>query len=198
MRIMTWKDILTQINPNYFSQQTDESLGELVQQGFLDAETAKNKWLGNHPCYAEQIRNLESRLAVALPPSFKEFLFVSNGFKSIASLTGDIFSTEKIDWVINTEQEWLDILGGFHRPVSDEEYFDYSGNQDSAYFRSEYIKDCLKISEWQDGVIVLLNPTIKHGAEWEVIEHGTWYPGAYRYKSFFDFMLAKKNNGATL
>lgn len=195
---MTWTEILNQINDNYFNQQTHETLEKSKLLGYLDNETIKNKWLGNNPCTSDQIKNLELKLGVTIPTSFKDFLLVSNGFKNIAPMVGNLNPIERIDWVKNTEQEWLEIISKFNYPVSDEKYFDYSENQDSAYFRNEYLKDCLKISEWEDGVIILLNPNVKYDSEWEVIEYGTWYPGASRFKSFFDYMIAKKNCDVTL
>jgi hypothetical protein len=40
---------------------------------------------------------------------------------------------------------------------------------------------------------VFLNPLVIHDKEWEVIEYATWYPGAYRYKSFKEFLLKTHN-----
>ncbi len=36
---------------------------------------------------------------------------------------------------------------------------------------------------------VFLNPVIKFGDEWEVLEYATWYPGIQRYRSFRDYLL---------
>ena len=37
---------------------------------------------------------------------------------------------------------------------------------------------------------IFLNPLVKHGEEWEVLEYATWYPGAQRYRSFLEYLQA--------
>lgn len=195
---MIWGDILKEINSNYFNQQTEETLSVIVSRGLLEEKYKENKWLGNDPCTIEQIEILENKLGAKLPISYKDFLLISNGFKNIAPMMGNINPIEKVNWLKETDQEWLEIINQFNYDVSDDKYFDYTENQQSPNFRNEYLKDCLKISDWEDGVIILLNPIIKYESEWEVIEYGTWFPGAKRYRSFLEYMIAKKNSDPTL
>ncbi len=48
-----------------------------------------------------------------------------------------------------------------------------------------------QISSTEDGYVYLLNPLIiDHRNEWEAWDFGSKYPGAYRYRSFWDMMQA--------
>ncbi|MEX6690181.1 hypothetical protein QTN47_21910 [Danxiaibacter flavus] len=46
----------------------------------------------------------------------------------------------------------------------------------------------LAISNWGDSAILLLNPEVKFGDEWEAWMFANWRPGADRYKSFEELM----------
>ncbi|RYE57358.1 MAG: hypothetical protein EOP48_05980 [Sphingobacteriales bacterium] len=72
--------------------------------------------------------------------------------------------------------------------MSDEAYFDYSDEQASYNCKHQYILESLTVSEWGDAMCIYLNPIIKHGEEWEVLEYATWYPGIRRYRSFEEFL----------
>ena len=187
---MSISDLLKEINADFFEENSELDLQELVQNGLFNSVSIETKWLGYKPASPNDIVILESRLDVKLPDSFKEFLLTSNGFRNTSCFLDNLLPTDKIDWAKNTESEWwFDLLEGQEFKVSDEEYFQYSQPQDEIKFRGEYFRHALKISEWYDGMCLFLNPIITFGREWEVIEYATWYPGARRYKSFADFLF---------
>jgi hypothetical protein len=127
---------------------------------------------------------------MAFPPSYKRFLLTSNGFRNISPFIYRLLSLEQVDWAKNTEEQWwLDMCAEKEYDVSDEDYFDYSDEQDSVNCRPEYILESIKISEWGDAMCVYLNPIVKHGDEWEVLEYASWFPGIQRYKSFEEFLF---------
>jgi cell wall assembly regulator SMI1 len=181
--------ILKKINNDFFSENSTHDLQEWVENGLIESKVVDRKWLGNAPASVEDIERLESRLFTKLPESYKEFLLTSNGFRSISSFLDNLLPAEKIDWAKNTEEAWwFDLLEQQEYEVSDEEYFNYSQPQNETTFRGQYFRQALKISEWNQGMCIFLNPIIKFGQEWEVLEYATWFPGARRYKSFKDFL----------
>jgi hypothetical protein len=151
--------------------------------------SVKNDWLGFPPATDEEIKQKEELLGVKLPNSYKEFLKVSNGFLQISHFSGHILPVSKIDWIGVREQEFVEIMKGIGlSDVPDDEYFVYGDDQRSEWFRDEYLINSIAISEFVDGSIVLLNPNVWYGEECEAWLYASWYPGAYRYKSFEDLM----------
>lgn len=185
------QQILQDLNEDFF---LDNSLNieKQIEWGRVDEKAVTDKWIGFPPASEQEISLKEKQLGVSLPPSYKRFLLASNGFRNISTFMYRLLSLEKVDWAKNIEEQWL--LNGFLEhsyEVSDEEYFNYSDEQDTVFCRTEYILESLKVSEWGDSMCVYLNPIVKHGEEWEVLEYAHWYPGIKRYKSFEEFLFMK-------
>jgi len=139
----------------------------------------------------QEIMKLESRLVATLPPSYKSFLFYSNGWNGyLNSHVKKLLSTQEIAWFRESHQDWIDswyegekyieMRYGPPDPVDDAEYLAYSG--DTTYtFRSEYLPNLLTISAEYDGAILLLNPKVVTGeGEWEAWFFANWLAGARR------------------
>ncbi len=74
---------------------------ELVEAGAYPdppREVVESGWLGFPGATDEQLHGLEARLGIALPPSYREFLTVSNGWRQMGSPIWRMWSTEEIDW----------------------------------------------------------------------------------------------------
>lgn len=145
-----------------------------------------NSWLGYLGATETQIAQREDELQVTLPPSYKEFLLASNGFKQVSNFIWDILPVENITWLKDFDNDFYQGYAAEikYDDVSDEDYFTYGPAQDTVHFRAEYLCNSLVISNWGDAAILLLNPAVKFGKEWEAWMYANWYPGAVRYKSF--------------
>ena len=134
-----------------------------------------------------EIFELEEKLDISLPDSYKQFLLVSNGIE-LHDLYTEFLPTKKVGWLRDLVP-WI-----VEEPIddirsTDEEYFNYGPDQDSITCRDEYLADCLMISSELDGFVFLLNPSVKsNNGEWEAWDYGLKYPGAYRYRSFWELM----------
>ena len=172
---MPWKTLLNNISLTL--QQSDD-----LRQEFKSAPAG---WLGFPPATNADIKLAEQRLGVALPPGYKDFLKVSNGFRQINCFNWDILPVEKIQWLKDFDPDFIEVWDGLEEMnLTDQEYFIYGDKQESCKFRAEYLSKCLAISGWGDSAILLLNPEIKFGDEWEAWMFANWGPGATRYKSF--------------
>ena len=179
-KIRTWSaDVLAEL--------TEEEKAE------LPTEAIASVWLGYAGATEEQIARAEARLGTALPPSYRQFLKVSNGLLDpfFADESG-FYSTEEVDWLCVRNQDLIDIWTSNLQDVPslpDAEYFAYGQEQDPCYLRNEHMRTALEISCGTDGYLYLLNPqVIGADGEWEAWDFGTKIPGAYRYKSFQDMM----------
>ncbi|WP_283135353.1 SMI1/KNR4 family protein [Rhizohabitans arisaemae] len=130
-----------------------------------------------------EIAQVEERLGVRFPPSYRAFLSSANGWGGETLLpVGEIGWLRDLD--PHAAEPWDDLAH-----VPDEEYFTYGDGQDPAlHFRSEYLPDTLLIGHFDDGQY-LLNPRVTTPeGEWEAWHLASWWPGAIRFRSFWDLM----------
>jgi hypothetical protein len=157
-------------------------------------EIVKNRGLAARPASSEEISKVEQHYGVVLPPSYKEFLKHSNGWRASANT---FVSINDVAWFRDKypedAREWsVDPPGG----ISDEKYFVYGKGQESAYMRGEYVPKCLVVSEPFEEMNdhCLLNPAIAFSdGEWEAWYLAPWLPGAKRFRSFKDLMVWRRD-----
>ena len=152
------------------------------------SEVISSEWLGFPGASEEQIVAAETRLGVTLPPSYRDFLKVTNGWRDSPG-TLKFRSTEEIDWFCVESQDWIDEWNYLFRnqEIGDEEYFSY-GQGWKQKLRIEYMQTALQISDYDDGDVFLLNPQIIHHEEWEAWILSTHYGGAKRFRSFQEML----------
>lgn len=191
--IFDWPGLMTQWNAELVA---DDEI-----RGLLPPEVVASGWLGYPGATEEQLAALETRLGAALPPSYRAFLVYSNGWRETGHFIPAIWSTEEIEWFAVRNQDTIDAWidgerydGSEPVPISDEEYLDYGEDGASASaFRSEYLKSALEISDRETAgtAVYLLNPQIvTPEGEWEGWFFAHWIPGAERYRSFWELMVA--------
>jgi hypothetical protein len=180
----------------------------------LDAEVLETEWLGFPGASEVQIAAVESRLSIRLPPSYREFLKVSNGWRQTTPFIYRILAIEEVEWFAIRHAEWIASFNQKFSPcqslmpldnlsngtssgysISNAEYFIYGQEQDCSKIRIEYLSTCLGISEKGESSIYLLNPrVVNRQQEWEAWFFGDWLPGADRYPSFQTMMEAEHRN----
>lgn len=166
----------------------DEFIREIVDREYLD-----KGWLGNTPATNDLIDEKEERLGVKLPPSYRQFLGIANGWVypgNDMDFPGELLPIDKVDWVRDGESVanvFNDLRDNFKVP--DEQYFVYGDEQDPVCIRPEYIEYCLVISEETEGGVYLLNSKIQtEDGEWEAWHLSSKLPGAYRSRSFEELL----------
>jgi hypothetical protein len=158
--------------------------------GSYTQEVLESGWLGYEGATVEQIAQAEARLGIKLPPSYREFLKVTNGWRIMIRFIPRMWSTEEVEWLSKTDRElaegWLSYV-----PASDEEYFVYGKEQKEFSLKGEYFLTALDISdkELAGTARYLLNPKVVfENGEWEAWFYAHWLPGARRYRSFWEMM----------
>ncbi|ESA34182.1 cell wall assembly cell proliferation coordinating knr4 [Leptolyngbya sp. Heron Island J] len=175
----------------------------------LPTEVIESGWLGYPGATEELIVQTEVRLQTTLPPSYRNFLKVSNGWRQTTPFIYRMWSIEEVEWFSIRNPTWLEqfILenneiqqaqshnnNGLSCPqeISDRDYFVYGERQDCSKLRIEYLRNTLEISDRGESSIYLLNPQVVTGnGEWEAWFFGDWLPGADRYRSFREMMQAE-------
>jgi hypothetical protein len=202
MSTFNWENFLRR-----WSQDLLESMQHDQQQ--LPIEVIKSGWLGYPGATEEQISRAEYRLGTTLPPSYREFLKVTNGWRQTTPFIYKLWSIEEIEWFAVRRPDWIDsfVAGCISTyknnattfssipAIPDAEYFVYGDEQDCSKLRLEYLQTALEISDMGDSAIYLLNPQIiTPDGEWEAWFFGNWLPGADRYRSFWEMMQAEYAN----
>jgi hypothetical protein len=158
----------------------------------LPDDVAESGWIGYPPASERQIAAAERRLGATLPPSYRAFLRISNGWRRTSPFISRLWGVEEVEWLPARNQELIDVWNEQPYAVPDEEYIVYDESQDSVSLRPEYLRTALEISDWGDSAIYLLNPqVVTPEGEWEAWFFASWYPGAGRYRSFWELMQAE-------
>lgn len=121
----------------------------------LPDDVVASGWLGFDGASEADIQDLERRLGTRLPPSYREFLSVSNGWRTIGVYEPGLSPASKVEWFRERhpdeirawqEGERMAWKGEAPPPVPDEKYFVYGKDQDTIHMRPEYIHSLLLIS----------------------------------------------------
>lgn len=186
---------------NLFLRQWSRDLLERLEDSefvSLPPEVIEARWLGYPGATEAEIAEAQARLGTTFPPSYRNFLAVSNGWLKLDDLTDRLWSAQDIEWLAAKNQELIDAwmtgvaTGGEPVYVPDEEYFVYGDEQDTASLRDEYLQTALEIGGDSEQGLILLNPQVRfEDGEWEAWLFANWLPGAQRYRSFRELMQDK-------
>lgn len=157
-------DDLAVLRSEYPGQYTDDVLG--------------SGWLGYPPATDVEIEATEKRLGLTLPPSYRSFLKLSNGWRVIDQFINRLWPVEEIDWLATTDPETVEV------------WEDASRGGDILY-ESRYVGSTIQISdvEFSGTAVFLLNPKVDSPlGEWEAWFFSHWNPGATVYPSFWEMM----------
>jgi hypothetical protein len=150
------------------------------------------QWMGYSAASETEIAAVEVRLGKLLPPSYRSFLAVTNGWSDTGAFIYQLWPADKIEWFKVRNQQWIDAYNDPRNvpSVSEAEHRAHiDEDQDSIIFRAEYMQTALEISDVGDSAILLLNPlVVTPDGEWEAWFFANWLPGATRYSSFWKLM----------
>ena len=133
-------------------------------------------WLGYEGATKEEIAAVEARLGVVLPPSYRAFLSVSDGWRNAGPFIYSLRPVAEIDWLRVRNQDLIDVWTAAHM---------HEG------WEKRYFPTALQISDWGDSAICLLNPlVVRDDGECEASFFANWFPGAQVYGSFRELMEA--------
>lgn len=180
-----WMPVLSRLNSIL--------LGSDKWKRYLTSAALSTEWCGQPPAPESEILKAEARLGVTLPPSYRSFLSISNGWRPFDSFIESLLSVQEIERFRSADPERLAILQECYAEdnISDDEYFDYETPKHIEAMRTRYYPDSLLLGkDWGgESDMVLLNPHIVFpDGEWEAIFFANWVPGNTRYRSFREFV----------
>lgn len=163
----------------------------------LTQEVIESGWFACPGATEEQIKQAETRLSVTFPPSYREFLKVSNGLQPVTDddvLGIKFYSIDIVTWLATNEQDIIDMFTQEDESiVPDEEYFVYGELHNPFTYRAEYFQTLLDVggSIFAQNYYFSLNPQIiTDNGEWEAWWFDRLFPpyNVQRYPSFSEMM----------
>jgi hypothetical protein len=103
-----WREFLRSYSSGFLKSSYLRDAEAEGRAHWLVSETQRrDRWLGYEPATEKAILRAEERLGVGLPPSYRNFLLASNGWRSMA-FSLDLLEAERTGWFFEAEPELLD------------------------------------------------------------------------------------------
>ena len=180
-----WKDLLAQ-----WSVEIIRS-GEYEDE--LTPEVAGSGWLGYPGATQDEIAAAETRLGVTFPPSYREFLQVSNGWRMTTGVHRAA-AAGKRSTVFFRGVSWTLLMPGWKLgsmtlcPMRSTSSTETGPSSPCGPSTSRLL---WLVSDYGDGIFLLNPQTVTPEGEWEAWFFAHWVPGADRYPSFWELMAAE-------
>lgn len=176
----------------FLEQWSRQSLLNAPEYGEdLPEAVVASGWVGFPGATEEHLQAAERRLGRRLPPSYRQFLCVTNGWRPIPG--EPLLPIEQVDlfWIKEPEwaQAWVD---GWEADLTEAEHCVYGKQQKAGYYRRAYLLTAFQVGEAEDGYVYLLNPeVVTPEGEWEAWLLGAKLTGVLRWPSFWEMMHAQ-------
>ncbi|MEU7040800.1 SMI1/KNR4 family protein [Streptomyces varsoviensis] len=178
-----WRRFLTR-----WSEEWADAQGDVAELSPDDAAARESRWLGSAPADEADIAAMEARLGREMPPSYREFLRVSDGWRHAGGFVWKLAGTREAHWhedAMGLGKEFGDLWG---RPVNVE--VEEEADEDAA--RGGLWARGLQLDVASDATSVLLDPAdVGPDGEWAARVWASWGPVPEGYPSFAAFMVAK-------
>lgn len=169
----------------------------------LAPEVAKDRWLGFAPAAEADIAAAEARLGRRLPPSLREFLQVTDGWRDAGCFVYRLAGTADLQWLKDTDDKtWIEVyddLAGLtdgEDPEEDDDEPEDDEDEDEEDFEVQealLLRRTLRLSLEGDACVLLLDPDdVDEDGEWAAYRLASWSgQGPERHDSFYDLMYAE-------
>ncbi|PWI45083.1 SMI1/KNR4 family protein [Streptomyces sp. ICBB 8177] len=158
LTVPEWREFLSVHSAKHLASKGFRAALEERRAPWFTEAHRDTGWLGREPASEAAVAAAEERLGVRLPPTYRNFLLVSNGWNSIGLL--DLREVEEIGWFTEKAADLLDVW---------EELEDFTGEL-------AILRRCLLISvdEGGSGGNWLLHAdSVREDGEWTAYE---WWP----------------------
>lgn len=186
-----WRDLLAVWSPLILASPDYDHL--------VSSASRSSGWIGSPRALEDRIAALETRLRMSLPPSYRSFLAVTDGWGPTSPFIDQVLSVDEVDWLSKLAPDTIEgVASGMGESVAIEHPMrtvqsitrlaDYETPRETYDYDIAELAAALQVSGEGDGAMLLLNPRIRCDDEWEAWFFAHWLPGARRYPSFFALM----------
>jgi hypothetical protein len=162
-----------------WSGEWADSLPEDETRGADDEAALQARWLGFPPASEERIAAMEERLGRRMPPSYREFLAVTDGWRHAGGFVWLLAGTESARWHSNASG----------LAYTFEEYLDEDAGPEERR-EADIWRRGLQLDVESDATYVLMDPEdVDEDGEWAVYTWASWRAmPPERHASFAAFM----------
>ncbi|WP_141726231.1 SMI1/KNR4 family protein, partial [Actinacidiphila rubida] len=171
----------------------------------LAEEVVRDTWLGFAAAAEAQVAAAEARLGRRLPPSLREFLLVTDGWRDAGNFIYRLAGTEELAWLRDTdERTWIEVYQDIAGDDAEEEpgareeepygeEFDDDEPEPYGVREARVLARSLRLSLDGDAAVMLLDPgDVNEDGEWAGYWLASWSgEGLQRHDSFHDLMRAQ-------
>ncbi|SHN74119.1 SMI1/KNR4 family protein [Cryptosporangium aurantiacum] len=177
---------------------------------------AASGWLGYEPASEESIAAAEERLGVRLPPSYRAFLAVSDGWRAFSPFIWELLPSARVGWFREVSPAWLEAwdadkfvpreTGLWQRTLEEEgidpedlpdwdedDFYDDGAEEWSPDAPPRLMARALQVSGDGDSAVLLLDPSdVGPDGEWAGYFLANWAAGTHgRHASFAELVRAE-------
>ncbi|GAX51754.1 SMI1/KNR4 family protein [Streptomyces olivochromogenes] len=178
----TWRPFLEQWSAEWIAGHDPDKDAPLAQEVVRDA------WLGFAPASEAEVAAAEARLGRRLPPSLREFLLVTNGWRDAGNFIYRLAGAAELEWLRDTDDRtWIEVWEDL---AEDDVEEDEDGEEAFGVQEAKVLARCLRLSLEGDAAVMLLDPDdMDVDGEWAAYWLASWSgEGPERYGSFHDLM----------
>ncbi|MFJ2740623.1 SMI1/KNR4 family protein [Streptomyces sp. NPDC087440] len=164
-----------------FLVRWSEEWADVQEEGQPAEDGRPHAWLGGEPASEADLTAMEARLGCAMPPSYREFLRVSDGWRHAGGFVWQLAGTR--------EAHWHEDASGLGEDF--DVYWDEEGNPPEVRAQVGLWARALRLDVESDATYVLLDPQdVGPDGEWAVrVWAGRHAADPVRYASFAEFMV---------
>lgn len=164
------------------------AIGDEDIRAQLSAEQIERKWLGEAPATDADIYAAEERLRISLPPSYKAFLKVSNGWHWPNPFVSRVRPVAAIAPFVEQNGDWARAFSEgsarYGAPAADDPNVDLPATIQISDFDPD-----------KDDAVMMLNPrSVSASGEMAGWFFGNWVPGAEVLPSFWHLMVNQRDS----
>ncbi|MFI2380295.1 SMI1/KNR4 family protein [Streptomyces sp. NPDC018964] len=169
-----WRSFLLE-----WSGEWADSLPDDEARGEADEAARQARWLGFPPASEERIAALEKRLGRRMPPSYREFLKVSDGWRHAGGFVSLLAGTADARW----HDDESELAAMFEEDLDDD-----AGPEER--WEADLWRRGLQLDVESDVTYVLMDPEdVDEDGEWAVYTWASWRAAPpERHASFLAFM----------
>ncbi|MEU1031833.1 SMI1/KNR4 family protein [Streptomyces mirabilis] len=178
----TWRPFLEQWSADWIAGHDPDKDAPLAQEVVRDA------WLGFAPASEAEVAAAEARLGRRLPPSLREFLLVTNGWRDAGNFIYRLAGAAELEWLRDTDDRtWIEVWEDL---AEDDVEEDEDGEEAFGVQEAKVLARCLRLSLEGDAAVMLLDPDdVDVDGEWAAYWLASWSgEGPERYGSFHGLM----------
>ncbi|WP_067477878.1 SMI1/KNR4 family protein [Actinomadura hibisca] len=142
----------------------------------LDPDVLCDRWLGFAPAAPEAVAAAEARLGVVLPPSYREFLLTTDGWRDAGMFVWRMRDTGNLAWLRDVEPYW-------------EEWEDLGYENATPSGENRFTRGLMISLETDAGVLFLDPGDVDDQGEWAAYSLFSWHAAPpVRFQSFTALM----------